>query len=226
MILAAGRGERMRPLTDRIPKCLLEVGGKPLIFRHLEKLAGAGFGTVVINHAHLGAQIEAAVGDGSKWNMRIRFSPELEALETAGGIHHALPLLHGPAFAVVNADVYSTYDYANLVLATRRMQPGVLAHLVLVANPPHHLDGDFSLEADRVRAGGKKKLTFSGIGVYRPALFDELIPGGKHPLAPLLLKHMALGKISGEYFAGEWDDVGSPQRLAELETRLARNQER
>jgi len=225
MILAAGRGERMRPLTDRIPKCLVEVGGKPLIFRHLEKLADAGFGTVVINHAHLGAQIEAAVGDGSRWNVRIRFSPELEALETAGGIHHALPLLHGPAFAVVNADVYSNYDYAKLIFAIRRMPPAVLAHLVLVANPPHHLTGDFSLEAGRVRAGGKEKLTFSGIGVYRAALFDELIPGSKHPLAPLLLKHMAAGEISGEYFAGEWDDVGSPQRLAELETRLARNRE-
>jgi len=225
MILAAGRGERMRPLTDRIPKCLLKVGGKPLIFRHLEKLANAGFGTVVINHAHLGAQVEAAVGDGSKWNLKIRFSPELEALETAGGIRHALSLLHEPAFAVVNADVYSTYDYANLILAIRRMHSAILAHLVLVANPPHHLDGDFSLAADRVLADGKERLTFSGMGVYRAALFDELMPGSKYPLAPLLLKHMAGGKISGEYFGGEWDDVGSPQRLADLETRLARNAE-
>jgi MurNAc alpha-1-phosphate uridylyltransferase len=225
MILAAGRGERMRPITDRIPKCLLKVGGKPLIFRHLAKLADAGFGTVVINHAHLGAQIEAAVGDGSRWNLQIRFSAEHEALETAGGIRHALPLLHAPAFAVVNADVYSTYDYANLIFAIRRMGPAILAHLVLVANPPHHLDGDFSLEADRVRAGGKERLTFSGMGVYRAALFDELVPGSKHPLAPLLLKHMAADNISGEYFGGEWDDVGSPQRLAELETRLARYQE-
>src|SRR3954454_24050026 len=128
MILAAGRGERMRPLTDRIPKCLLEVDGKPLIFRHLEKLADAGFDTVIINHAHLGAQIEAAVGNGSRWNVQIRFSPELEALETAGGIYRALPLLHEPIFAVVNADVYSTYDYASLICAIRRMQPTILAH--------------------------------------------------------------------------------------------------
>jgi len=225
MILAAGRGERMRPLTDRIPKCLLEVGGKPLIFRHLEKLADAGFGTVVINHAHLGAQIEAAVGNGSRWNVEIRFSAELEALETGGGICHALPMLHEPTFAVVNADVYSSYDYANLVFEIRRMQPATLAHLVLVANPPHHPDGDFSLELDRVRAEGTQRLTFSGMGVYRAALFDGLVRGSKQPLAPLLLKHMTAGRISGEYFAGEWDDVGTPQRLAELEKRLARSPE-
>jgi N-acetyl-alpha-D-muramate 1-phosphate uridylyltransferase len=225
MILAAGRGERMRPLTDRIPKCLLEVDGKPLIFRHLEKLADAGFGTVVINHAHLGAQIEAAVGNGTRWNVQIRFSPELEALETAGGIYRALPLLHEPIFAVVNADVYSTYDYANLIWAIRRMHPAILAHLVLVANPPHHPDGDFSLEADRVRADGTERLTFSGMGVYSAALLDGLVPGTRQPLAPLLLKHMTAGRISGEYFAGEWDDVGTPQRLAELEARIARSRE-
>jgi MurNAc alpha-1-phosphate uridylyltransferase len=225
MILAAGRGERMRPLTDRIPKCLLEVDGKPLIFRHLEKLADAGFDTVIINHAHLGAQIEAAVGNGSRWNVQIRFSPELEALETAGGIYRALPLLHEPIFAVVNADVYSTYDYASLICGIRRMQPTILAHLVLVANPPHHPEGDFSLEIDRVHADGTERLTFSGMGIYRAALFNGLVPGSKQPLAPLLLKHMTAGKISGEYFPGEWDDVGTPQRLAELETRLARNKE-
>jgi len=225
MILAAGRGERMRPLTDRIPKCLLKVAGKPLIFRHLEKLADAGFGTVVINHAHLGAQIEEAVGDGSRWNVQIRFSPEPQALETAGGILNALPLLHEPVFAVVNADVYSTYDYGNLVLGIGRIQATTLAHLVLVSNPPHHRDGDFSLEGNQVRMGTKQRLTFSGIGVYRATLFDQLVPGSRHPLAPLLVKQMALGRISGEYFRGEWDDIGTPQRLAHLEARLARTPE-
>ena len=225
MVLAAGRGERMRPLTDRVPKCLLKVDGKPLIFRHLEKLAGAGFDTVVINHAHLGAQIEAAVGNGRRWNVQIRYSSEREALETAGGICQALPLLREPVFAVVNADVYSSYNYANLVAAIRRLPPAILGHLVLVANPPHHPDGDFSLQDDNVVADGTTRLTFSGMGVYRAALFENLVPGTKRPLAPLLLHHMASGKISGEFFGGEWDDVGTPQRLRELETRLSRSQQ-
>jgi len=203
----------------------LKVAGKPLIFRHLEKLADAGFGTVVINHAHLGAQIEEAVGDGSRWNVQIRFSPEPQALETAGGILNALPLLREPVFAVVNADVYSTYDYGNLVLGIGRMHAATLAHVVLVANPPHHRDGDFSLEGNQVRMGTKQRLTFSGIGVYRATLFDQLVPGSRHPLAPLLVKQMALGRISGEYFRGEWDDIGTPQRLAHLEARLARTPE-
>lgn len=220
MILAAGRGERMRPLTDRIPKSLLQVGGKPLIFRHLEKLADAGFGTVVINHAHLGEQIEAAVGDGSRWNLAIRFSPEVEALETAGGIRNALPLLREPVFAVVNADVYSDYDYARLADAILQMHAATLAHLVLVDNPPHHPQGDFSLEGGLVRAGSAGLLTFSGIGVYRAALFAPVAPGSKHALAPLLRAQMALGKISGEHFREEWDDIGTPQRLADLEARL------
>ena len=220
MILAAGRGERMRPLTDRTPKSMLQVGGKPLLFRHLEKLAEAGFGRVVINHAHLGEQIESAVSDGARWNLAIQFSPEVRALETAGGIRNALPLLREPVFAVVNADVYSDYDYVRLAEAVRQMQAATLAHLVLVNNPPHHPAGDFSLDGDLVRAGAKDLLTFSGIGAYRAALFDPVAPGSKHSLAPLLRSQMALGKITGEHFRGEWDDIGTPQRLSDLDTRL------
>jgi MurNAc alpha-1-phosphate uridylyltransferase len=220
MILAAGRGERMRPLTDHTPKSMLQAGGKPLIFRHLEKLAGAGFGSVVINHAHLGEQIESAIGDGRRWNLTVQFSPEAQALETAGGIRNALPLLREQVFAVVNADVYSDYDYARLARAIRQMQTATLAHLVLVDNPPHHPKGDFSLEGNLVRAGANDLLTFSGIGAYRVALFDPVAPGSKHPLAPLLRSQMALGKITGEHFRGEWDDIGTTQRLSDLDTRL------
>ena len=220
MILAAGRGERMRPLTDRTPKSMLPVGNKPLIFRHLEKLADAGFRKVVINHAHLGEQIESAVGDGGRWHLAVRFAPEAQALETAGGIRNALPLLREPVFAVVNADVYSDYDYALLADTILQMHAETLAHLVLVDNPPHHQPGDFSLEGGLVRAGSAGLLTFSGIGIYRAALFTPVAPGSKHALAPLLRAQMALGKISGEHFRGEWDDIGTPQRLADLETRL------
>jgi N-acetyl-alpha-D-muramate 1-phosphate uridylyltransferase len=220
MILAAGRGERMRPLTDHTPKSMLQVGGKPLIFRHLEKLADAGFGSVVINHAHLGEQIESAVGDGGRWNLTIQFSPEAQALETAGGIRNALPLLREQVFAVVNADVYSDYDYARLARAIGQMQAATLAHLVLVNNPPHHPEGDFSLEGNLVRTGAKDLLTFGGIGAYRAALFDPVAPGAKYALAPLLREQMTLGRITGEHFRGEWDDIGTPQRLADLEARL------
>ena len=226
MILAAGRGERMRPLTDHTPKSLLQVGGKPLIFWHLEKLASAGFGSVVINHAHLGEQIESAVGDGGRWNLTIQFSPEAQAQETAGGIRNALPLLLEPVFAVVNADVYSDYDYAHLAEAVRQMQTATFAHLVLVDNPPHHPRGDFSLEGNRVRADGKELFTFSGIGAYRAALFDPVMRGSKHALAPLLRAEMAHGRIIGEHHRGEWDDVGTPQRLADLEVRLSQAPER
>jgi len=226
MILAAGRGERMRPLTDRTPKSMLQVGGKPLIFRHLEKLAGAGFGTVVINHAHLGEQIESAIGDGGRWSLTIRFSPEVQALDTAGGIRKALPLLREPVFAVVNADVYSDYDYTHLAEAVRQMQPTTLAHLVLVDNPPHHPQGDFSLEGNLVRAGAENLLTFSGIGAYRASLFDPVRPGSSHALAPLLREQIGPGRITGEHHRGGWDDIGTPQRLADLETRLRRAPQR
>ncbi len=220
MILAAGRGERMRPLTDHTPKSMLQVDGKPLIFRHLEKLADAGFRSVVINHAHLGEQIEGAVGSGRRWNLAVRFSPEAPALETAGGIRQALPLLRDGIFAVINADIYSDYDYVRLAESIRKMRTATLAHLVLVDNPRHHPLGDFRLEGNLVRSGDKDLLTFSGIGTYRAALFDPVAPGAKYPLAPLLREQMARGKVTGEHFRGEWDDIGTPQRLADLEARL------
>ena len=227
MILAAGRGERMRPLTDHTPKPLLQAGGKALIDRHLEKLAGAGFRRIVVNHAHLGRQIEAAVGDGSDWGVHVIFSPETEALETAGGIRKALAMLDAPAFAVVNGDVYSEFDYERLAAATRRLLSGEdVAHLVLVDNPAHHAAGDFSLEKNRVRDSGPGKLTFSGMGAYRATLFAAVEPGAKRPLAPLLREQMALGRVSGEYFPGAWTDVGTPARLAELDQRLRTAEQR
>jgi MurNAc alpha-1-phosphate uridylyltransferase len=226
MILAAGRGERMRPLTDRIPKSMIEVGGKPLIVRHLEKLAQAGFATIVINHAHLGEQIESALGDGNRWNVAIRYSAEAHALETAGGIRNALPLLGEQIFAVINADVYSGYDYACLVECIRQMQTTTLGHLVLVDNPPHNPSGDFFLEGNRVLRGSRDLLTFSGIGVYRAALFDPVIAGSTHALAPLLRDQIPFGHITGEHFHGEWSDIGTPQRLADLEGRLRKQDDR
>ena len=221
MILAAGRGNRMRPLTDLTPKPLLAVGGKPLLFRHLEKFARAGFGIVTINHAHLGGQIEAAVGDGSRWSLEVRYSAEAEALETAGGIRNALPLIARPAFAVVNGDVYCDYDYAGLAAAVDRLaDANSLAHLVLVDNPPHHLDGDFCLDDGLVRAFGRQLLTFSGLGAYRAELFEPIARGEKHALAPLLRSQMPEGKVTGEHYRGLWSDVGTPGRLAELDARL------
>ena len=221
MILAAGRGNRMRPLTDLTPKPLLAVGGKPLLFRHLEKFARAGFGMVMINHAHLGGQIEAAVGDGSRWSLEVRYSAEAEALETAGGIRNALPLIARPAFAVVNGDVYSDYDYAGLAAAIDRLADAdTLAHLVLVDNPPHHPDGDFCLNDGLVCASGRQLLTFSGLGAYRAELFEPIARGEKHALAPLLRRQMPEGKVTGEHYRGLWSDVGTPGRLAELDARL------
>jgi MurNAc alpha-1-phosphate uridylyltransferase len=214
MILAAGRGERMRPLTDHTPKPLLEAGGRPLIGHHLVALARAGVREVVINHAHLGAQIEQALGDGAAWGLRIRYSPEAVALETGGGIFQALPLLGADPFIVVNGDVWTDFDPARLRLAAPD-----LAHLVLVDNPPHHPTGDFVLDGDRVRAEGGQRLTFSGIGVYRPALFDGCGPG-RFPLAPLLRVAMAADRVSGERHPGRWVDVGTPERLAALDRAL------
>jgi len=211
MLLAAGRGERMRPLTDHTPKALLRVGDHALIEYHIEALARAGFRELVINHAHLGAQLVAALGNGSDHGVHIDYSAEPpNALETGGGIFNALPLLGEAPFVVVNADIWTDFDFTRLP-----RQPDGVAHLVLVDNPAHHPAGDFALEGDRVREAGPARLTFSGIGVYRPALFAGSA-GGAFPLAPLLRRAMEAGQVSGERYAGAWFDIGTPARLAEV----------
>lgn len=220
MILAAGRGERMRPLTDHTPKPLLEVGGKPLIVWHIERLAAAGFTELVINHAHLGEQIERTLGDGSRWGVAIRYSAEGEgrALETGGGIFKALPLLGENPFLVVNGDIWCDLDFAELALPD-----GDLAQLVLIDNPDHNPGGDFHLDtAGRVHAEGEPRLTFSGIGVYSPALFSGCRPGA-FPLAPLLRSAMAEGRVGGRHHRGRWMDVGTPERLLTLDKQLRRD---
>lgn len=218
MILAAGRGERMRPLTDHTPKPLLTAGGKPLIAWHLERLAAAGFRDVVINHAHLGGQIEAALGDGSKWGLTIRYSPEPPgALETAGGIAQALPLLGDGAFLVVNGDVYCDWDFNRA-----RSLSGRFAHLVMVPNPAHHQGGDFSLDGEQVRyAGNGETLTYAGVGVFSPAFFTAVPNGQPLKLRPLLDAAIAAGTLTGERHTGRWVDVGTPERLAELDRELS-----
>jgi MurNAc alpha-1-phosphate uridylyltransferase len=216
-ILAAGRGERMRPLTDHTPKPLLMAGGKPLIVWHLERLAAAGFREIVINHAHLGEQIEQALGDGSKWALSIRYSPEPPgALETAGGIANALPLLGDQPFLVVNGDIWCDWDVARV-----RQLADRTAHLVMVANPAHHARGDFSLDGDKVVfASGEQTLTYAGIGVFSPSFFAGVPPGAVLKLRPLLDAAIAAGTLSGERHTGRWVDVGTPQRLAELDAEL------
>ncbi|NOX76309.1 MAG: nucleotidyltransferase family protein [Gammaproteobacteria bacterium] len=217
MILAAGRGERMRPLTDHCPKPLLPVAGRPLIEWHVEALVAAGFRDIVINHAWLGAKIEAALGDGNRWGANIVYSPEPDgALETGGGIFRALPLLavdgdNNAPFLVLNGDIVSDVDLARL--------PGRvngLAHLVMVPNPEHHPQGDFVLSGEQLRDTGGTRLTFCGIGLYRPQLFAASQPG-IFPLAPLLREAMATGQVSGQCHQGLWIDVGTPERLAVAE---------
>jgi MurNAc alpha-1-phosphate uridylyltransferase len=221
MILAAGRGERMRPLTDARPKPLLEVGGKPLIQWHLESLARAGIGHVVINHAWLGAMIEAALGDGRRLGLHIHYSPEQVALETAGGIAQALPLLGPAPFLVVNGDIFTRFDFSTLMeRAASLSASNADAHLVLVDNPPQHPSGDFAFARGQVSDEGHPRLTFSGIGVYRPELFRDIAPGTRAQLAPLLRAAMRVNRVTGERFDGCWTDVGTPQRLADLDARL------
>lgn len=234
MLLAAGRGERMRPLTDHTPKPLLAAGGKPLIAWHIEKLVQAGITDLVINHAHLGAQIESALADGSRFGARIQYSPEPQgALETAGGIANALPLLcpaapvaAGPEiFAVINSDIYCDYDFSCLPgIAARLAASSDLAHLVLVNNPAHHPGGDFLLQGGRIVPEGQQtslaKLTFSGIGVYKAELFAHIARGSHAQLAPLLRAQIARGTVSGEHYTGRWVDVGTPQRLQWLDNLL------
>jgi MurNAc alpha-1-phosphate uridylyltransferase len=214
MVLAAGRGERMRPLTDSLPKPLLEAGGKSLIVHLIESLAQGGFRELVINHAHLGRRIETALGDGARLGVRIAYSPEPEgALETAGGIRQALSMLGDP-FLVVNGDIWTDFPFAH----APRSIPG-LAHLILVDNPVHHPAGDFGLKGGAVGVDDGARLTFSGIGVYRSALFAEL-PAGRLPLAPILRAAMANGQVTGEHYRGKWTDVGTPERLRALDETL------
>ena len=220
MILAAGRGERLRPLTDHTPKPLLPAGGKPLIVWHLERLAAAGFRDIVINHAHLGEQIEEALGDGSTWGLTIGYSPEPPgALETAGGIAQALSLLGDAPFLVVNGDVYCELDFGHF--AARPIPPGH-AHLLLVDNPAHHAGGDFSLDGGRVvDAQSEQTLTYAGIGLFSPDFFRAVPVGQAMKLRPLLDAAIAAGTLSGERHTGHWVDVGTAERLAELDAMLA-----
>lgn len=229
MILAAGRGERMRPLTNSTPKPLLQAGGKPLIAWHIENLARAGISDIVINHAHLGEQIEAALGDGSRFDVRIRYSPERPAaLETAGGIAHALHLLGDAPFTVINGDIWCDYDFTRLTLHAASLQACKdIAHLILVNNPSQHPHGDFHLQSgrilptdDRRLTTNDSKLTFSGIGIYQPALFTVLDRNTAAPLAPLLRAQIEAGRVSGEHYLGRWVDVGTPQRLEWLDKEL------
>jgi len=222
MILAAGMGDRMRPLTLETPKPLLEVGGKSLIIHQIEKLALNGFSDLVINHAWLGEKIEAALGNGEALGVSISWSREAEPLESAGGIFQALPLLASNAdsssFVCVNADIWTDYSFKNLPLVDGKT---LLAWLVLVDNPEHNPDGDFVLADGKIweAKDGEEKLTFSGIAVYHPALFDD-ISAGKQSIVPLLKQAMAKGKVGGEYYAGAWADIGTVQRLQTLDAKL------
>lgn len=229
MILAAGRGERMRPLTDRVPKPLLPVGGRPLIEWHLVALARAGIREIVINHAWLGAQIVAALGDGARFGLAIRYSDEGDgALETGGGIFKALPWLGPGPFVVVNGDVWTDFDHARLPA----LDESALAALILVPNPPQHPQGDFALVPRAGETGGAAlqdvvaepsagpRHTFSGIGVYRPEFFVGCRPG-RFPMLPLFRAAAGAGRLRGRLYRGQWHDIGTPQRLQELDARLA-----
>jgi len=222
MILAAGRGLRMRPLTDHTPKPLLEVSGKPLIAWHIERLVAAGIPDIIINHAWLGQQIEQRLGDGRQFGARISYSPEASALETAGGIAQAMEFFQNEAFIVINGDIWCDWNpsRASSLVASLHAQ-SALACLILVDNPAHHPAGDFELLPsgilrDADRQAGRPTLTFSGIGVYHPALFDSVPKGKPAALAPLLRLAMQDGKIRGRRHEGNWVDVGTPERLAEL----------
>jgi len=222
MLLAAGRGERLRPLTDALPKALVQAGGKPLIAWHLERLAAGGCREAVVNLCHLGERIVEALGDGARWGLRIAYSREAEPLETAGGIAQALPLLGEAPFLLVNADIWCDYDFSrlrNFALGTR------LCHLVLVPNPPHRPEGDFTLQAGSVGNGAAPRYTYTGIAVMSPALVAGVPRGAKAPLAPLLRAAAGKGLLSGELHEGAWHDVGTRERLAALETMLASRHE-
>ena len=219
MILAAGRGERMRPLTDSTPKPLLEAGGKPLIVWTLEKLVACGFREIVINVSHLGERIVERLGDGRSWGAAIAYSREAEALETAGGIATALPLLGDAPFLVVNGDIHTDFHFSQIAAAVAQRGP-ILAHLVLIDNPPHHPDGDFALARGRLVNSGTPRYTFSGIGVYHPCLFEGIAPGTKRQLSAVLRPQIDEGRVAGEHYRGRWLDIGTAERLAALDRTL------
>ncbi|MGC3982517.1 MAG: nucleotidyltransferase family protein [Steroidobacteraceae bacterium] len=220
MILAAGRGERMKPLTDAQPKPLLKVGGKALIEYHIESLASTGFRDLVINTGWLGEQIPQYLGDGSRWGVRIAYSHEgWPALETGGGLFKALPLLDHQPFLVVNGDVWTDWRAVAPQLPLQ-WRDTTLAHLVLVPNPPQHVRGDFGLQQGRVTDQAEQRHTFSGIGFYHPDLFAGC-QSGPFKLAPLLYEQARVGRISGELFTGAWHDIGTPERLRQLDQKLS-----
>lgn len=221
MILAAGRGERMRPLTDTTPKPLLMVGDFPLIVWHIKRLAKAGFNEIIINHAWLGEQIEAVLGDGSHWSVSIKYSPEQAGgLETAGGIATALPLLGEDFFLVINGDIFTDIDFSRLRLWKNQPQAQkTLAHLILTNNPEHHPEGDFALTPeglvyDPMPETSTECFTFSGVGIYHPNLFLNIKKNERAKLAPLLREAMQEKSITGERHTGLWIDVGTMERLA------------
>jgi MurNAc alpha-1-phosphate uridylyltransferase len=222
LILAAGRGERMRPLTDRIPKPLLPAGGRPLIEWQVEHLSRAGFTELVVNHAHLGEQIEAALGDGRRFGARIRYSPESPALETAGGIARALPLLGDAPFVVVSGDIHTAFDFASLAprIESIARDPGAqAAHLVLVDNPPWHAQGDMGLREGRI-VRDAPRLTYGNIAVFHPLLFRDLGPDTRLKLFPWMYQFVDAGRVTGEHYRGPWDNVGTEAQLAALDRRL------
>lgn len=215
MVLAAGRGERMRPLTEVTPKPLLKAGGEALIERHLHALQAAGIREVIINIAYLGKKIVDALGDGRAFGLKVTYSDEGEApLEAAGGIVHALPQLGHEPFLIVNADIWTDFPFQSL---PERLNG--LAHLVMVDNPDHHPCGDFALNNGVLRLDGLRKLTYSGIGLYHPAMFQGYAPG-KRPLLPLLQKAMRTTSVSGQHYTGRWLDIGTPERLQALDSLL------
>ena len=222
MLLAAGRGERLRPLTDALPKALVAAGGKPLIAWHLERLASSGCREAVINVSHLGEKIVDALGDGERYGLRIAYSREPQPLETAGGIARALALLGGEPFLLINADIYCEFDLSRLLSSTLGER---LAHLVLVPNPPHRAQGDFTLDGGTVGNAAAPRYTYAGISLMSPRLVGSVQPGEKAPLAPMLRAAADRRLITGELYEGAWQDVGSAERLAGLEKWLASRHE-
>jgi N-acetyl-alpha-D-muramate 1-phosphate uridylyltransferase len=226
LILAAGRGERMRPLTDQVPKPLLKVAGRSLIEWQVARLVAGGFRELVVNHSYLGAMIESALGDGARFGASIRYSHEPHALETAGGVVQALALLGDQPFAVVSADIHTEFDYATLLPRVEAIAGdpiGRVAHFVLVDNPDFHPDGDMALAGGRVAREGPR-LTYANISIFHPAPFLELVPGTPVKLFPWAYRLVEAGRVTGERYAGSWDNIGTPDQLAALDRRLSQTQ--